>query len=78
MKKSKIQELLNKYRWHPALNPSLLTVVYVDRFKGFSSFKGDEIEGVGRKFVYLKSGILIPVHRIVEIRYRDDVVWRKF
>lgn len=77
MKKSRIQEILNKYIWHPDLKSSDLTVFYTDRFKGILSFKGDEIVKVGSKFVYLKNGI-VPVHRIVEIKYKDETVWKKY
>ncbi len=73
----KIKELLDKFKWHPKYDLSKVVVVYIDRPKGFSEIRGEEIEKVGYKFLYLKSGLMIPTHRIVEIRYGNEVVWRK-
>ncbi len=72
-----IKNLLDKFRWHPDYDISRVVVVYVDRPKGFSELRGDEIEKVGYKFIYLRSGLAIPIHRVVEIRYGKNVVWRK-
>jgi uncharacterized protein (UPF0248 family) len=72
-----IRDLLNKFKWHPDYDFSKVVVRYIDRPKGFSEFRGDEIEEIGHKFVYLYSGVAIPMHRIVEIRYDKKVVWRK-
>jgi uncharacterized protein (UPF0248 family) len=72
-----IKNLLDKFRWHPDYDISKVVVVYVDRPKGFSELRGDEIEKVGYKFIYLRSGLAIPIHRVVEIRYGKEVVWRK-
>ncbi len=77
MRKYSIREILNKFKWHPDYDFSKVTVVYVDRPRGFSEFSGDDVEEVGHKFVYLRSGVAIPHHRIVEIRYGGEVVWRR-
>ncbi|WP_457549837.1 DUF504 domain-containing protein [Archaeoglobus sp.] len=73
----KIKEILDKFKWHPDYDIDKVTIVYIDRPKGFSEIRGDEIEKAGYKFLYLKSGLMIPVHRVVEIRYDKKVVWRK-
>ena len=73
----KVKEVLDKFKWHPDYDISKVTIVYIDRPKGFSEIRGDEIEKAGYKFLYLKSGLMIPVHRVVEIRYGKEVVWRK-
>ena len=72
-----IRELLNKFKWHPDYDFSKVVIVYIDRPKGFSELRGDEIEKIGHKFLYLYSGTAIPMHRIVEIKYGDKVVWRR-
>ena len=77
MRKFSIREILNKFRWHPDYDFSLVSVVYIDRPKGYSEFNGDDVERIGHGFVYLKSGIAIPMHRIVEIKYGGEVVWRR-
>ncbi len=72
-----IRNILNKFKWHPDYDFEKVVIVYIDRPKGFSELRGDEIEEIGHKFVYLYSGVAIPMHRIVEIRYGDRVIWRK-
>jgi|GEM_PF-1475052 hypothetical protein len=71
-----IRELLNYFLW---TNKDLrkLRVYYIDRPKGISEFSGEEIEDVGYKFVYLKSGTPIPTHRILKVKYEDVVWWSK-
>lgn len=77
MRRYSIREVLNRLRWHPEYDFSKVVVIYLDRFQGFLEFKGDEVNEIGHKFVYLKSGTAIPQHRIVEIRYGGKVVWRR-
>ncbi len=72
-----IREILNKFKWHPDYDFKKVTVVYIDRPRGYSEVSGEEIEEIGHKFIYLTSGLAIPQHRIVEIRYGGEVVWRK-
>lgn len=77
MRRYSIKDLLNKFKWHPDFDFSLVKVVYIDRPKGFSEIHGEEIKEIGHMFIYLNSGVAIPHHRIVEIRYGDEVVWKK-
>jgi len=72
-----IKKILDKFKWHPDYDFSKVVVIYIDRPKGFSEIRGNEIERVSFKFIELKSGIMIPTHRVVEIRYNDKIVWRK-
>ncbi len=77
MRRYSTRDVLNRLKWHPDYDFSKVVVVYIDRPKGFSRFSGDEVEEIGHKFVWLRSGAAIPMHRIVEIRYGEEVVWRK-
>ncbi len=77
MKRYSIRDIINKFRWHPDYDFSLLSVVYIDRPRGFGELRGDEIEKVGHGFIYLYSGAAIPHHRIVEIRYDGRTVWKR-
>ncbi len=77
MRRYSIKEILDKLKWHPEFDFSKVRVLYVDRPKGLSEISGDEIEKVGHMFLYLYSGAAIPHHRVVEIKYGDEVVWRK-
>lgn len=77
MRRYSAREMLNKLRWHPEYDFSRVKVVYLDRFQGFLEFSGEEVEEIGHKFVYLKSGTAIPQHRIVEIKYGSESVWKR-
>jgi len=72
-----IKEILDKFRWHPDYDVDKVEIFYIDRPKGTSKIWGDEIERVGYKFIYLKSGLMIPTHRVVEVRYDGKVVWKR-
>ncbi|MEM1579036.1 MAG: DUF504 domain-containing protein [Archaeoglobaceae archaeon] len=76
MRKFRTRETLNKLKWG-GYDFTKVTVVFLDRFAGFKEIEGNEIESIGHKFIYLKDGRAIPQHRVVEIRYRGEVVWRK-
>jgi uncharacterized protein (UPF0248 family) len=79
MRKSKqsIREVLNMLKWHPGYEFDETSLVYIDRPKGFSILNAAEIEDIGHKFIYLRNGDVIPIHRIVEIRYADKTFWRR-
>jgi len=77
MKKSNLRDLLNMFKWHPNYTLEDVSIIYVNRPKGLSILKGSEIERVGYKFIYLKSGAAIPFHRVVEVRYKNKTFWKK-
>ena len=77
MRRYSLRELINKYIWHPDLDISKLKIRYIDRPKGTSEISGSEIVDVGHKFLYTIN-ITLPYHRIVEISYEDEVIWRKY
>jgi uncharacterized protein (UPF0248 family) len=74
-----IREILNKFKWHPNYEFSRVQVIYIDRLsENKENFVfGDEIEEIGHKFLFLKHGKMIPLHRIIEIQYNGETVWRK-
>lgn len=76
MRKFSTREILNKLKWG-GYDFTRVSFIFLDRFAGFKEVFGSEIETIGHKFVYLKDGKVIPQHRIVEIRYKGEVVWRK-
>jgi hypothetical protein len=77
MRKSEIREILNKFKWHHAYSFDRVSIVYIDRPKGFSEIRGEQIAKIGHKFIYLKADTAIPLHRIVEIKYEGKTFWRK-
>ncbi|RLI74704.1 DUF504 domain-containing protein [Archaeoglobales archaeon] len=77
MRRYSIRDILNKLKWHPSFNFEKVSVLYVDRPIGVSKVNADEIEEIGHKFIYLHSGVAIPMHRIVEIKYDGKTYWRR-
>ena len=75
--KFSIRDILNKFKWHPDFDFELVEITYIHRPEGFATVTGEEVADIGHKFIYLVSGSAIPVHRIVEIKYAGEVVWRR-
>lgn len=80
VKKWSVREILNKLKWHPNYDFSRVLVVYTDRLSetGTGIVGGSEISEIGHKFLYLRGGGVIPQHRVVEILYNGETVWKKF
>ncbi len=74
-----IREVLNRLKWDPSFDFSKVEIVYVDRAipSGVSVMRGEEVEDIGHKFLFLKGDIMIPMHRIIEIRYEGKVFWKR-
>ncbi len=79
-KEKSIRDILNRLKWDNSFDFSKVEVVYIDRAKnsGLSSVSGEEIEDVGHKFLFLIGDVMIPMHRIVEIKYSGKTIWSKF
>jgi len=80
LKEKSIRDILNRLKWDPRFDFRDVEVVYVDRVagKGYSSLSGEEIEDVGHKFIFLIGDVMIPMHRVVEVKYKGRTVWSKF
>ena len=72
-----LKDLLNKLKWHPEYEFSKVKLVYISRPEGEIELRGDEISEIGNKFLILKNGNYIPLHRIIRIYYKDEIIWRK-
>jgi len=77
LKERSVRDILNRLRWDESFEFSKVRVVYADRISGNSEFSGDEIEDIGHKFIFLAGDVMIPIHRIVEIKYSEKTLWRK-
>lgn len=75
--KQEIREILNMFKWHPQYDFQKVTVAYIDRPKGLSVFHASDIIDIGHKFIYLKDDVVIPIHRIMEIKYDNQSFWRR-
>ena len=74
------------FKWHPEYDFKKVSIKYIDRPKGTSTLKGEDIGDIGHKFIYLKGRVedhlgkqveVIPIHRITEILYNNKVFWKK-
>lgn len=75
--KQEIREILNMFKWHPDYDFQKVSVAYIDRPKGLSVFHAPDIVDIGHKFIYLEDDIVIPIHRIMEIKYDNQSFWRR-
>lgn len=68
MSSRSIKSVINRVLWNPSLNPEDFRAIYVDRFEGAcKEFSLADVERVEGTFIMLKSGALIPTHRIRKI-----------
>ncbi len=77
LKERSVRDVLNRLKWDESFDFSKVRVVYADRISGTSEFSGDEVEDIGHKFIFLTGDVMIPIHRIVEIKYSEKTLWRK-
>ena len=76
------KRVLDELKWHPEKNLEEVEVTYVHR-----GAPGDEVTISGGEILALEKGFFvvlqggretrIPYHRIKEIKYRGEVVYRK-
>ncbi len=73
-----VRKTLNKYKWSPNTDFSLIEVHYVDRLspRGYSVIRGDDIVELGTMFIFTKNG-MIPYHRVIRILYDGKVVFER-
>ena len=73
-----IRDALLKSKWSRG-DLKELTITYISRGSpgDRSEFKGSEIQNIGRSFVELTEGTMIPFHRMVEIHKGDDIRWSR-
>jgi uncharacterized protein (UPF0248 family) len=75
-----VRDTLLKRKWSDSDNGlQELSIVYVSRGSpgDISRFQGSEIDHIGRSFVELIGGTMIPYHRIVEVYKGKDLIWSR-
>ena len=72
------KEILNELKWREDRDFTVVEVDYIHRGapSDLMTASGDEIRNLGNSFMETTSAS-IPYHRITEIRYDGDVVWRR-
>lgn len=80
MRKGTIRNMVNKILWSD--DRGQYTLVVVDRLTptGLREIAGDCVERVDRTYIYLgcgEEGAVIPIHRVVMVKYRGVAVWSR-
>ncbi len=72
-----IRSAINYVLWTKRDKLNEYKVVIVDRLcgSGYREIPMDMIERVDKHYIYLKSGNVIPIHRVVKIVSSSEVVW---
>jgi|GEM_PF-983246 hypothetical protein len=72
-----LRDLLNYFLWNPDYDFGKVEIEYIDRPKGISLVKGENVKEIGHKFIYLIDGTPLPMHRIVRVIYGGEEWWKK-
>lgn len=75
-----IKDLLNKIKWSKEENSSDYSIGYWDnKDKKLIFIKFDEIKKIEGNFLLLdrEEETYIPIHRIREVKKKDNVVWKR-
>jgi uncharacterized protein (UPF0248 family) len=73
-----VRDTLLRYKWSEKGLTSL-KIRYVSRGStgDMADLYGDEIVHIGKSFLELEEGTMIPYHRIMEVRSGENVVWSR-
>lgn len=77
MGKGRIAEIISEMLYRPGERPEDYEIVFISRDEGRNTevVRGDEIKALHDRIIV--GGREIPHHRIVEIRRRGLVLWRR-
>lgn len=77
----KIQDLLNKIKWHPDEDPKEYTIGYLDRIKkSLIIIKYEDIVRIESNFFVISRDMIevnIPLHRIRKVMKREKTIWER-
>lgn len=79
-----VKKILDKYKWHKELNESRLQIYYLVRTNGVEGVESTYLDRCTLQkglfeFRNLEGDIVsIPYHRIQELVYDEEVVWRRW
>ncbi|ABP95069.1 MULTISPECIES: DUF504 domain-containing protein [Metallosphaera] len=71
-----IKDELNRILW-TRRDLENYSVLIVDRFKGLVEIPFPRIERVDNTYIYLDDDTVIPIHRVMEIRMKGQVIWSR-
>lgn len=76
-----VLEILNKIKWDKRENPSDYSIIYFDRIQGKTKqIKYTQIKQIQQPFILVITNnqeVNIPLHRIIQIKKKDKIVWKR-
>lgn len=78
LRQGEIWNLINKIVW--SKDKQNFVVVILDRLmpNNERAITGDKIVGtVGRNYIELKDGGIVPLHRVIEIKYKETTIFSR-
>ncbi len=74
-----VWNLLNKLKWTNRLDDCEIIILERGSPENKKSIPGNKITEIKRHYFYYKNGeeIFIPMHRVLEIKEKGKVVWKR-
>jgi len=73
----RIKDAINRILYSDKKKDEVFLVI-IDRVKGTAEIPFSQIERVDNYYIYLKDGeTVIPIHRVIEIREKGEVLWKR-
>jgi hypothetical protein len=72
----RIKDAINRVLWYEK-DKDGFSIIIRDREKGSDEISFKRILRVDNTYIYLDDGTVIPLHRVIEIRYKGKLYWRR-
>ncbi len=72
----RIKDAINRVLWYEE-DKDGFSIIIRDREKGSDEISFRRILRVDNTYIYLDDDTVIPLHRVIEIRYKGKLYWRR-
>lgn len=72
----RIKDAINRVLWYEK-DKDEFSLIIRDREKGSDEISFTRILRVDNAYIYLDDDTVIPLHRVIEIRYKGKLYWRR-
>jgi uncharacterized protein (UPF0248 family) len=73
-------QTLNRLKWQGLLKDAEITILHRGAPGDIKTIPGDRITEIKKGHFYFSSGnreTFIPLHRVLEIRYKGELLWKR-
>ncbi|MCD6461635.1 MAG: DUF504 domain-containing protein [Thermoplasmata archaeon] len=72
-----VRDVLLELWWRDGRDFSLVEIIHIHRGApgDVKRITGSDVEHLGKSFITLRDGGMLPYHRVVEVRYGEDVIF---